>query len=636
MLNTLRTGSTNIIVKGVLVLIALSFVSWGVGDMFTSQPDKATVATVGRDTSIRQAELDQAVRQEIAKLQQQFKSNFTEEQLKALNIETMVLNQIINRKLMEKATKSLDLQVGNEAIISHIRANPSFHNEQGQFDKSQYNNLLRSNNINEAAYINILKNEIATNFLFGTLISQQPVPDQLISLIHNYKNEQRHVDVLTIPHNIVKDVAEPTAAEITSYYESHKAEYTAPEYRSLSYFSLSSNDVLKQVAVSDGEMRTEFTNNPADYQKPETRDVENLIFLDEAQAKAAFESLSKSGNYARGIKSFADKGNKYNLLRAVSKAELPEEVKESVFSLEKGKISAPIKSSFGWHILHVTAINAPADASFEAHRDAIQKKLTLQKAESALYTVANKLEDDFASGSTLEEVATKYGLKTSAISDIDAKGENSEGKKQALLMNADNFLSVAFATDSGTISPLTLTPDKSSYFIVRVDKTIPARPKTLDEVRPLVILAQQALKQGEASKKHATELQQKLKSGAKIADLASSLKLPLASNQSVNRPSKVIYGRENSAYPNSLVEDVFALKPGEISKVHQANTGDYLIAQLSSIVVADAKDKAAKDEVRSEITDRIANDLSDQYLTYLRHQFPVTVTLPQPTGKVAE
>ena len=622
MLDTLRSGATHIVVKVILFLLALSFVAWGVGDIFHGRASNA-VATIGRDGSISKTELDRAVHQQVLRIQQRLGKPLTEDQIKMLNLSSNLLGQMINRKLIEHAAAEQGLQVSDAIIRDNIITNPMFLSDKGQFDKDRYTAVLRNNSLSEAAYVANLRSDITTQFLLGTLVAVMPVPDPLVSLITRYKKEQRIADILTITQHQVTDVSAPTAAEISNYYEAHKGSYTAPEIRNITYVTLSSDDVAQQITVSDSELRTEFDNSLGEYQKGETRDIGNVIFQDEAQAKAAWKEL-QHGNVAQKMKGLEGKNASYSVMKSISKNDLPEEVRAPVFALEKGAVSAPLKSSFGWHIFHIAAIYPPKTPVFAEHREELLKKLTHQKAETLLSTTATKLEDEFASGTTLEEVANKYKLKIAKIEGIDSKGEGVDGKKNASLPHVDNFLSVAFATDAGTESPLSLTPDNSSYFIIRTDKVMASHPKTLDEVRPQVVEAQKAAKQQEASRKLAEDIQRKLKAGASMEEMADRYHISLSMAQAVGRLGDA--KEEVSKTPNDLRGELFSLKKGGISAVHQSVGGDFLIGEVTAIRDADLNDKEAKDDVRHEIEEQFSNDIAEQYFNYLRTQYPVSVS----------
>jgi peptidyl-prolyl cis-trans isomerase D len=621
MLDTLRKGATNVVVKGVLVLLAFSFVAWGIGDIFHGRTD-TNVATIKGAPSIAKEEFTQATKLEVAQLQQRFGGALTEEQLKALNIEAIVLGKLINKRLLQQATTTLALEVGNDAAADAIRTNPMFSNSKGEFEKNQFHAILQSNNMNEAMYVAGLKNELAMSFLYDTITAQAPAPKQLVSLLHSYQNEKRVADILTIPANAAKNTPAPSEAEITRYFEAHKAEFTAPEYRTITYLTLTSDDVIKEVTVSDSDARAEFDANIAEYQKPETRDVTNLIFTDEQQARTAYDTLQKSSNKKAGLKKIAAKEGTAVMLKAVTKNELPEEVQDSVFSLAQDSLSEPLKSSFGWHIFYVTAITPPAPAVFEQHRDAIVQKLTRQKATDSLSAIATRMEDDFAAGTTLQEIAAKYKLKSTTIKNINAKGETIDAKKAALPQHINNLLPVAFSTDSGSDSPLTLTPDNNSYFVVHVDKVIASRPQTLDEVRPQIMAIQQKIEQQAANRVVAEDVLKKLKAGTSMKEIASTMHFPLQSGKMVSRNEAF---NEKEAAPLKLLENIFAVSQGQLTTVHQAASGEYMIAAVQKIIPADSADEKAVEEIRTALTRQIAGDLSQQYIHYLRGLHPVTI-----------
>src|SRR5690606_22241044 len=90
-----------------------------------------------------------------------------------------------------------------------------------------------------------------------------------------------------------------------------------------------------------------------------------------------------------------------------------------------------------------------------------------------------------AGGATLKEAADSLGLTVQTIKAVSAKGEDQEGK-QVTLPNSTQLLSAAFETDEG-VENAPLNFGSSGYLFYEVEEIIPARERTLDEVRDRVV-----------------------------------------------------------------------------------------------------------------------------------------------------
>lgn len=624
MLNHFRRGASNIFVKGFLGLIALSFVLWGVGDIFHGTVDN-DVAKVG-GSAVSKAEFDHAMRLEVGKLQQRFGGELTPEQIKAIKLEEVILNQLIDRKLLALAVDKMGIRVGDPAVLENIHANPDFQNEKGQFDKKIFTSLLQANGLNEASYVALLKKEIASEFLLGTLVAEKIIPVQLVDKMYRYRMEKRRVDVVQVPHNHKVEIPALKEAELKPFYEEHKEQFMAPEQRSVAYVTLSVDDLLEGIATSETEARSEYDENIASYQQPERRTVDNLVFADEKQAKDAWEKLKSNRDFAAKAKEITGIAEKDRLLVKVTKTDLPVEVQNNVFELEKGKVSQPVQTSLGWHLFRVIEILPAATEPFDKVQEAITKALTRKKAENSLVDYAKKLEDEFASGASLEEVAKKFGLKLHKVAKLTNKGEGEDGKKIEGLPVLANFLPLVFSSQENNDPVLTLSPDNSSYFVLRVDKVTAPRVRTLEEAKPMVIEAWKRDQEKNALIRLADRVNGLLKKGQAGADVARDEQVELLSGQVVARPADVIYGVQQGKLPNGLLKELFTLPQGGVSDVYKTPEGGYVMGVVKEVLAADAaKDKAGVERVQSELGRQFDADITEQYIRYLHKRYPVKI-----------
>ena len=86
--------------------------------------------------------------------------------------------------------------------------------------------------------------------------------------------------------------------------------------------------------------------------------------------------------------------------------------------------SAPIKTSLGWHIVEVTAVEPGQVQAFAEAKDRLAADLKREKAVESLIDLGNKLEDALGRGATLQEAAGELGLPLRTIETIDARGQD--------------------------------------------------------------------------------------------------------------------------------------------------------------------------------------------------------------------
>lgn len=616
MLNELRKGTTNILIKALLLVVVMSFVIWGVGDMFRGKTNN-DAASVG-DSAISVREYDRTLRQQMKRIQAMTGGAITSEQIAAMQVDRMVLNQLVNTKLIEIEANALGIRIGKDIVQDQVVKDPAFADASGKFDKNKFLELLRSNDLTENDFVELVKSGMASDFLVDGITSTQLNMDGLAKALYAARNEQRKVDILTLKEDNIApgSIAAPSEQDLTSYYNDHKDEYTVPGYRMVSYITLKANAL--EPTVDDATLQKRYEEQKSQYQIPERRDLDNMLFTDEAKAKQAWERLNKKEDFYKLAKELTGAEKADVDLGRISKDGIFKDVADVVFSLPKDAYSAPVKGPFGWYIFRIRDIIPASQQSFAEVKDQIAAQIKSEKVGDALSKRVNEIEDAVASGSTLEEIAKTYQLEIASVKDVSKEGKDSNGQPANLGANADVVLKLAFETNQGDISPLTVTPGNAEYVAVRVDGVTEPRTKALDEVRGLVQTSWKEGKLQEALKKQADELAGKLKQSTAWQEATKDLKVQIETGKKIGRVSE-----KQEELPEGLREEIFTRKSGEHTGAYPHGKG-HIIALVREVMPA-ANDELKLNMVKQELASGIANDIMEQYNVYLRGKYPVSV-----------
>ena len=142
----------------------------------------------------------------------------------------------------------------------------------------------------------------------------------------------------------------------------------------------------------------------------------------------------------------------------------------------------------------------------------------LDIAADTLVSLANKLEDDLGSGSTLEEAARRLNLKVIKVTSIDRRGLDYAGKPVEAIGKKRDILQVAFKTEEGQDSVLS-DLGAASFFILRVDKVTPPTLRPLETIRTDVAATWKREQQATAAEKKIAQLVDQLKGGKSLKTL---------------------------------------------------------------------------------------------------------------------
>ena len=135
-------------------------------------------------------------------------------------------------------------------------------------------------------------------------------------------------------------------------------------------------------ASTDAELRRVY-DEVAGQQKAETEaKARHILVASEDDAKAALKRLKAGEDFARVADEVSkDPGSKGGDLGWFTAGTMVPEFSAAAFKLEKGQLSEPVKSQFGWHVIKLEDKRAKAFPAFDAVKDQV-RSYVVQKAQS--------------------------------------------------------------------------------------------------------------------------------------------------------------------------------------------------------------------------------------------------------------
>ncbi len=486
MLQLLRKSAGSWIVKGLLVLLALSFAVWGIGDIFRSQGAGTTVASIGRSNlSAEQLRsiVDQEIRSFKARLGDRGDIADTPEVRKAYAYNSV--SKWISQKLYLAEAADLGLLVPDSAIRDLIAQNPIFQDDTTKkFSAERFRSILQSSNLSEAQYVALLREEMVYTQLAYAMNGGMEPPEALMKLQFHYENARLTADILNVPSAKFAsfgkslnrpNMGNPSDADLKAHYEANIESYAIPEMRSLKVLTLSPEKAAQNVKLTEADLQKHYEDHKAEYAIPERRDLRQAVFDSEEKAKDAAAKLKESKSREDTIKQ-----NKYDFIKLADseKVSLPEEIADAAFQLPKGGVSGPLQSTLGWHVVIVDDIRAARTQSFAEVKGSLERNLKDSKSQQKLESLSDQLQDEIASGTGIEAIAKKLPVDVAAVPFIDRNGYDASGKivKLPTVQSSVELLNVAFNTSQGKFGGLTERKE-GGYFVVFVDKVAPKKYK---------------------------------------------------------------------------------------------------------------------------------------------------------------
>jgi len=616
MLQAIRSKAGSFVVKGLFVLLILTFGIWGIGDIFRNRPNDTVIAKVG-DQSIRAEDLQAAMRRELERLSARFGAAIDIQQAKKLGIIDNVLDELIDRSLLEQEAARLRLEVSDDVIRNATTDNPNFRTADGHFDRALFDATLAQNHLTEDQFVTLMRHDIPRDDLLQAVTLGAAAPQSMADLLLRYRNEKRIADVVALPVADAGDAGQPGEAELTAFYEGHQDLFRAPEYRGFTLASLSPADIAQGIEIPEAKLKAEFDERQDDFQLPEQREVQQILAPSEDKVKEAEAALAAGKDWNEVAIQIAGQNPETIELGLMKREELPQVLSDIAFELPLNKPSEPVKTPLGWHILRVVKIEPAVTQTFEQAKPKLEAQLTHDEAVDRIYKVANRVDDALAGGTTIEDAAAKFELKKTEIAAADVGGHDAEGKPVALPIPAGEVLKLVFATDEGQTSRVTESPE-GGIFMVRVSKVTPPTIKPLAEVKEQAIAAWQAEKRRETVAKTAEELAAAVKPDTRLAAMAAEKGLKVTTSPPLSRQP----GRDDTTSP-ALVAKLFAAKPGEV--VTAADAAGSYVAQLDEVQPPETPSQNATAEASRNLNQGMRTDLSVEFTQALHARFPVEI-----------
>lgn len=131
---------------------------------------------------------------------------------------------------------------------------------------------------------------------------------------------------------------------------------------------------LAKDAVTDEAMRKVY-DEAAKAQKPEEEaHARHILVVGEDEAKAVVKRLEAGEDFVKVATEVSkDPGSPGGDLGWFTRDKMVKEFSDAAFALEKGKLSAPVKSQFGWHVIRLEDKRTKPFPAFEQVKDQIER-----------------------------------------------------------------------------------------------------------------------------------------------------------------------------------------------------------------------------------------------------------------------
>lgn len=579
MLQNIRDNSQGWIAKTIIGVIVVLMALTGFDAIIQSTSNSQNAADVNGE-KITQSSLNAAVDMQRRQLIQQFGKDFDASLLDDKLLRQASLDSLVDRTLLLQGAKEAGMGFSDASLDQLILQTPAFQVD-GKFNAARFDQMLQQQGMGRMEFRERLKQDVLVSQLQASLAASNFVTDaelenfvRLDKQTRDFASQTIHIDTKSI------DISDD---ELKAYYDEHKDQYMSPEQVVVEYVELRKESFFAQAEASDEELQALYQKEIANL--AEQRRAAHILLevndkLSDEQAKAKLaevaERLKQGEDFAKLAEEVSqDPGSASNGgdLGFAGPGVYDPEFEKSLYALKKDEVSAPVRSSFGWHLIKLLDVQAPEVPSFDSLKAKLEREVKAQQVEQRFVEAAKELEEASFEASDLAQPAQELGLQVQTSGAFGREGGEGVAANRQVVQAAFSPEVLEDGANSGAIE---LDPDTTLVLRVKEHKKPTLLP--LEEVSAGIRDTLSRKKASEAAKAEGEALLAQLRDGGasgkdwKVVEAAT---------------------RSQEGVEPEVLQALFRMAKPEDGKSSFAgltlNNGDYVVLRLDGVGQAKAE-----------------------------------------------
>jgi len=549
-----------------------------------------------------------------------------------------VLEALIDRRVLQLAAQREGMVVGDGRVREAINAIPAFQVD-GVFDQQRYLISLQAQGYTPRMFEQLVRDDLQATLLAGQVARSAFTTDGEAERMLRLLAERRDVSFVVLPAP-EPDTGAVEAQEIQAWYDAHRDRYRAPERVSIEYVVLDASDLPPISEPDEDTLRRRYEQEKARFVEPEQRLVSHILVpvepgADAAAQQAAEEKARQIAAQARepgadfaalaranpGDPGSAENGGDLGWIRQDGSMVKPFE--DAAFAAAEGSISDPVRSEFGWHVLHVREVRSGHQAAFEEVRDTLVAEVVQAERERAFGDLVGAFVDQvYRNPTELASAARQANLEMHTAGPF-ARGEG-EGLVATPAVQRAAF-SESLVQDGTASDPIEIDQDRS--VVIRVTSHEPERALTVAEARDAIVAAIRADRARKAVEAEADAMLAQIAGGKTLQEVADARSLQLQDIKGMPRGAPVPTAAAAEAYFKAPEPAEGEVSTGKI----MLEDGAVVVFAVEKVTPGDPAEaqEAERQMFRQQMAGLLGREDADTLLRELRRQMRITVSEAQ-------
>ena len=637
MFDTIRNNSK--ILMGLLVLLIIpSFVLFGVDGYSKMNDQGAVVAKVG-DIKITQQEWDAMHQQEVDRIRSST-PNLDAKLLGSEEARYASLERMVNDRLIAVAAEKQLLVTSNQRLANYLQQDPSIaslRGPDGKLDMERYRQLAASQGMTpemfEARVRRDLSNQQVLSSLQASAVASQRQTDTALQAYL----QRREIQIQRFEPAAFAAKVQVTDADLEKFYQTQSERFRSPESADVEYLVLDAATLAKTIQLPEQDVKTYYEQNLQRLSGQEQRRARHILINAAKDAPAAEREKARAkadallADVRKDPKVFADLARKNSDdpgsaanggdLDFFAKGAMVKSFEDAAFAMKKGDISAVVETEFGFHIIQLTDIKAPATPSLESMRPKLEADLREQQAKRQFAELAETFSNSvYEQADTFKPVAEKLKL---TIQQAQGLGRAPTPATAGVIANP-KILEALFSEES-------ISKRRNTAAIELGNNTL---------VSARIVNYRAAAVRPFADVKESVRTQFMLEQAQALAKAEGQARLNAWKAQPAQAQvgNAVVVSRDQTqGQPQSVVDAALRADPSAMPALVGVDLGaqGYAVVRVNKLVPREEPNAQQQAQSREQFARLLGTAEAGAYLAHLRSQFKVEIKVNKPKGRAA-
>ena len=573
-----NAGPTLKIILGALLVIicasmAITLIPGGIGSSFgIGAPPAGVLATIGD----QQVTVNEVQREARAMIRQQFPRGGPQASSLLPFFAGQAAEQLINEKALIAEAHRMGLRATDDELrdeLQHGQLGIMLFPDGKFVGQEEYENFAQRFDMTVPQLEARIKEDILVRKLRALVSSSAFVSDAEVRDEFNQRDTKVKFEYAVITQADILKGLHPTDEELKAFYERNKVKYnnSIPEKRQIKYVVIDSAKIAAATTVTDQDLQAYYDQHRDEYRVPEQVKVSHILIktplpapgakedekaVADARAKAedVLKQLKAGGDFAKLAEKYSDdpgSAKSGGELGWIGRGRTVPEFEKAAFSLGKGQTSDLVKSSYGFHIIHVEDKQQAHLKTLAEVKSEIEEKVKQQKTARATEAAANALLSQ-ARTAGFDAAAAAKG-QAAVTTDFFSRTDSLPG-----LAANPQFMDAVF--NEADKAPPDVVQVPQGYVVFQLLAVRPPATPTFEEIRARVESEFKNERAGFLLQQKTQELSDRAKAEHDLKKAAKDLGATVKTSDLVAPDGQV---PDIGSMANASA--IFSLKPGEIS-----------------------------------------------------------------------